>query len=128
MRHSVGGSSNSYWCYKGLLLAMVDADGLFTYISASAPGNVGDSGPYSRSALERDIDDGMLRKFQFELPVVGQTHRIYPYLVGDAALAFDMHMLKVADPAQDELDVRFSCRLINVRRGSDLGFRGLKGR
>ena len=79
-RHSVGGNSDSYWCYKGypaiLLLAMVDADGLFTYISAGAPGNVGDSGPFSHSALKRNIDDSMLRKFQFELPVVGQTHRI----------------------------------------------------
>ena len=131
-RHSVGGDSNSFWCYKGypaiLLLAMVDADGLFTYISAGAPGNVGDSGLFSRSALKRNIDDGMQRKFQFELPVVGQMHRIYPYLVGDAAFALDMHMLKIIDPAQDELDVRFSCRLINVRRGSELGFGGLKGR
>lgn len=30
--------------------------------------------------------------------------------------------------AQNELDVRFSRRLINVRRGSEHGFGGLKGR
>ena len=115
-----------------MLLARVDVDGLSTYISAGAPGKVGDSGLFNRSALKRNMDDGMLRKFQFELPVVGWTHLIFLVAYSwtqEYAFALDMHMLKTIDPAQDELDVRFSrSRLVNVRRRSELGFGGLKGR
>jgi hypothetical protein len=107
---------------------VVDANLLFTYISSGSPGNVGDAALFNRSILKREIDRGMLRTLMFELPVIGATHHVFPYLVGDAAFGMGQHVIKVVEPANDPASKAMNRRVINSRRGSEIAFQRLKGR
>ena len=66
-----GGDADADWSHKGhtasLLLAICDADGLFLYVNAGAPGTVGDAGLWSRCDLSAAIASGMLNEGSIEL-------------------------------------------------------------
>ena len=53
---------DTYFCYKKftaiIVLACVDARGIFTYVNAGRPGSVGDSYTYRHSIMIRKIASG----------------------------------------------------------------------
>ena len=56
-----GASAEKYWCYKDghaiILLAVVDAAGIFTFIYVGQPATVGDAASFRRSSLRKAIVD-----------------------------------------------------------------------
>ena len=83
MEVPTGVFSDKYWCYKNIyaiiLLAVVDARGIFTSVTVGQPGSVGDGATFNRSKLKRKLESGQL------LPHRGFTRR-FRYLAGQLLL------------------------------------------
>lgn len=129
-----GGDRDAWWMYKGhvasLLLAIVDAKGLFLYVSSGSPSTAGDAGLWARSALKAKFDDGLPEAAAVELEVDDDVSEITGYLVGDAAFAKSKYMMKCIDPPPPlgSAEAKYNRCVINARRGVERSFGILKGR
>ena len=60
-RCQAGGDADAYFCYKqciaALLLAVVDADGRFLWVTDGAPGCVSNAGLWGHDAMRLSIED-----------------------------------------------------------------------
>ncbi|BDA44360.1 probable nuclease HARBI1 [Coccomyxa sp. Obi] len=121
-----------YWCYKGfdalLVLATVDARGVFTCVKAGSPGSVGDAGVYSHTDLKNNIESGVWLSPAAGMQVSGVFVR--PYLVGDAAFAFSNTMMKGynGNPREGTLEHAYNYAHIRTRRVVENAFGILKAR
>ena len=122
---------DSYWCYKNhlsiLILAVVDARGVFTYVNAGSPGSVGDASAYNTSLLARNV---VSRRWlgSCEKVICGKT--VYPFLVGDSAFALSNKMMKCFEDSGHLLPRQetFNYQIIRTRRVVEQAFGRLKGR
>jgi hypothetical protein len=110
-----------------MLLAVVSADMLFTYVNAGAPGNLGDAGLYNASRLWKQVNDRLLRAAKVYIVVENLLHSVYPYFVDNAAFPLTEHILKNddvkrADVRDDPAKLEFNKRLTNCRILSEMVF------
>jgi hypothetical protein len=121
-----------YWCYKGhdaiLLLAVVDARGLFTYIHVGNPGSVGDAATYHLSVLDHKIQFGEWLSQAHAKLIRGVNVR--PFLVADAAFPFQQTMMKAytGDPPRGAKEHAYNYAHVRTRRVVEQAFGRLKGR
>lgn len=121
---------DSYWCYKTytaiLLLACVDARGVFTYVNGGSPGSTGDAAVFNYSRLSRKIKN---RHWLGTHSKVINNMEVKPYLVGDSAFALTSYMMKCYNEGEDAPhQVTFNHRQIRTRRVVEQAFGRLKGR
>ncbi|XP_065193105.1 uncharacterized protein LOC135824300 [Sycon ciliatum] len=120
---------DSYWCYKHriaiLLLAAVDARGIFTYVNVGNPGSVGDAAAYINSRL---FDNLTTRQWLTVPEKTIGNNRVLPYLVGDAAFALSSSLMKCFSNPVTPQEKTFNFRLIRTRRVVEQAFGRLKGR
>lgn len=120
---------DSYWCYKNhiaiLLLAAVDARGIFTYVNAGNPGSVGDAAAYNSSALYSNIKR---RKWLCSSAKLINGVETYPYIVGDSAFALSDTLMKCYTDDTVPRNKTFNFRLIRTRRVVEQAFGRMKGR
>jgi hypothetical protein len=127
-----GEFGHKYWCYKGMdaiiLLAVVDARGIFTYVHAGMPGSVGDAGTYMDTALKRNIMQGVWLPESAAKMV--QNVRVRPYIVADAAFPFSATMMKGfnGDPARGTTEHAYNYAHVRTRRVVENSYGRLKGR
>jgi hypothetical protein len=121
-----------YWCYKGhdaiLLLGVVDARGIFTYVHVGNPGSVGDSGTFHGSTLELKIQSGTWLSANHSRIVEGINIR--PFLVADAAFTFQPTVMKAfgGDPVEGTKEHAYNYSHVRTRRVVEQAFGRLKGR
>jgi hypothetical protein len=127
-----GEFGHKYWCYKGMdaiiLLAVVDARGIFTYCHCGTPGSVGDAGTYMDTALKRNCVNGVwLPESAAE---VIQGVRVRPFIVADAAFPFSATLMKgyPGDPQPGSLEHAYNYAHVRTRRVVENAFGRLKGR
>ena len=121
---------DSFWCYKNytaiLVLACVDARGLFTYVNAGSPGSCGDAAVFNTSNLLKKVKR---RKWLGTHAAVINGMEVLPYLVGDSAFALSSCLLKCYAEGQNAAhQLSFNFRLIRTRRVVEQAFGRLKGR
>ncbi|PNH10497.1 putative nuclease HARBI1 [Tetrabaena socialis] len=129
--------SDVYFCYKKycaiIVLAAVDSLGLFTYVSAGAPGSAGDASTWNHCDLKEDIDAEKL--LVLDEPELRQLHQWAgfqlkrPYIVADTAFALSPTLMKcydVANPTQPQFNFNYS--VIRTRRVVECAFGRLKAR
>jgi hypothetical protein len=127
-----GEFGHKYWCYKGMdaiiLLAVVDALGIFTYCHCGMPGSVGDSGTYMDTALKRNIVNGVWLPDSDAQVIAGV--RVRPHIVADAAFPFSAAMMKgyPGDPASGSEEHAYNYAHVRTRRVVENAFGRLKGR
>jgi DDE superfamily endonuclease len=96
IKRPTGPWGHKYWCYKGmyaiLLLAVVDARGIFTFTDIGRAGSIGDAGCFHASDLKPMLESG--RWFPPTHAKVVAGERMRPYLVADAAFPLMPYMLK----------------------------------
>ena len=118
------------WCYKHytgiLVLACVDARGIFTYVNAGSPGSRGDAAVFNTSRLV-----GKIRKWRW-LGTNGTDisgMHIMPYLVGDMAFGLSPFLMKCyKDDQNAPHQLAFNYRQVRTRRVVEQAFGRLKGR
>jgi hypothetical protein len=123
-----------YWCYKcahaTLLLAVVDAEGLFWYINTDSPGSMRDAAVFSRSKLKRRLERSQWLSAEHAQEVEGVQVR--PYLVADAAFALMPYMMYEVffrgNHHAQSLEGWFNCNVIRTRRVVENAFGRLKNR
>ena len=122
---------DSYFCYKRfhsiIILACVDARGIFTSVNSGRPGSVGDSFTYNHSSLKRNIDIGNWLHVSHSKIINGQEIR--PFLVADSAFSLSPTVMKCfdEDPMRPHY-VSFNYSVIRTRRVVEQAFGRLKGR
>ena len=121
--------SDSYFCYKKfvaiIVLACVDARGVFTYINAGRPGSVGDSYTYRHCAMHHKIEnEEWLSHTQCTISGIN----IKPYIVADAAFPLSSTLMKCFESGQPTYKHSFNYALIRTRRVVEQAFGRLKGR
>jgi hypothetical protein len=127
-----GSFGYKYWCYKGmdaiLVLASVDARGIFTSLSVGAAGSVGDASCYSGSILKQYIDAGIWLPESFSKVISDVVVR--PFLVGDAAFPFSATMMKgfPGNPDVGSEEHAYNYAHVRTRRIIENAFGILKGR
>ena len=96
-RAQTAGDTDACWCYKGhiasLSLTIVDSDGLSLYVSAGAPGAMGDAGLWATARLKALIDAGRI-PYGERLEVGTEELFVQGYLVGNAAFGLSKTMQK----------------------------------
>lgn len=110
METPTGMYNDKYQCYKNIhaiiLLAVVDARGIFTSVNIGQPASVGDGATFNRSKLKQHIESGSyLPRLGFlrRLPIPFGRGRVSvrPYIVADAAFSLSSYMMKAfTDPAE----------------------------
>ena len=128
-----GGDTDAYYGYKGfissLLLAVVDGSGCFSYVSAGAPGCMGDTGMFARSGLKKLINTGILKQHEVNLRIGDEIHKAHPYMVGDSAFSCTEYMMACHPVAlEGSPEEKFNRRCINTRRKVECAFGRLKAR
>ena len=121
---------DSYWCYKQftdmLILACVNARGVFTYLHAGNLGKVGDATTFKTSWLPDKISR---RKWLGSHSAIVDEVEFSPYLVWNDAFALSPNMLKChPDPVNEEHQKAFNYRLMPTHRVVKQAFGRLKGR
>ena len=120
---------DSYFCYKKfiaiIVLACVDARGIFTYINAGRPGSVGDSYTFRHSSLFQKIANG---EWLSHPPKMLGGVNVKPYIVADAAFPLSATVMKCYDANQPSQRRSFNYSLIRTRRVVEQAFGRLKGR
>lgn len=124
-----------YFCYKKycaiILLACVDANGLFTYIHAGTPGQAGDAAIWNKCSLHDDLPDILKipegHASDWMLPGTNQV--MQPFIVADSAFALSKYVMKcyeVDNPTMDQFN--FNYAVIRTRRVVECAFGRLKAR
>ena len=121
---------DTYWCYKQhvaiLLLAVVDARGIFTDVNTGGTGSVGDAAAYNTSRLARNVQS---RKWLGDSGKIINGKLVHPFLVGDSAFALSTTMMKCyGENDQAPHHNTFNWCLIRTRRVVEQAFGHLKGR
>ena len=120
---------DTYFCYKKfiaiIVLACVDARGIFTSVNAGRPGSVGDSYTYRHSEMYKRIKQGEWLGHP-QRTIEGDT--IKPFLVADAAFPLEAICMKCYDVPQTPQARSFNYSLIRTRRVVEQAFGRLKGR
>jgi hypothetical protein len=101
-----------YYCYKKypaiVLLACVDAAGLFTYVTAGMPGSAGDASTWNSCGMMAKVESGEWLRLPDDAPAFrAGTTNIKPCIVADSAFALSPHLLKCYDtmsPAKEQFD------------------------
>jgi DDE superfamily endonuclease len=135
-RKMAGGDTDAFYGYKGfvstLLLAVVDASGLFIYVNGGAPGSCGDTGMFAASSLKKLINvNGIFQQTTTKITVDDVEHELHPYLVGDSAFVLQPYMMVNwgRPPAPRHTPKgQFDYRVTNARRGVERALGRLKGR
>ena len=101
---------NSYYCYKSfiaiVILAVVDARCIFTYIDAGRAGSMGDAYTYNHSSLKHRISSGQWLRHPGRII---KDVLVKQYLVGDSAFALSPYLIKGFQyPPQPRLLVNFN--------------------
>lgn len=120
-----------YWCYKNftaiLLLACVDARGIFTFIDVGKPGSVGDASVFNDSTLKHRFCTN-----NFSAQHVRRIHGVAvpPLLVADSAFPLFPTIMKcfAPDPPYGGKNWYFNFCVIRTRRVVEQAFGRLKGR
>jgi hypothetical protein len=83
-----GCEAHEFYCYKRmmalLMMAIVDAEGMFLWIRADCPGSQGDAGVWRHTQLRVDIEAGGTG---IKVPVTdtdGKLHAIEPWIAADS--------------------------------------------
>jgi hypothetical protein len=122
---------DSYWCYKHghaiIVLGVVDARGIFTFVDTGRAGSVGDSVAWQKSAMKGKVDSG---EWLDAPPLTLRGVQIKPYLVADAAFAFGPKMMKCyeGEHARGTDKAFLNYAIIRTRRVVETAFGRLKGR
>ena len=120
---------DTYFCYKKfiaiIVLACVDARGIFTYVNAGRPGSVGDSYAYRNSIMHQKIASGEWLAHPTR-SIAGVN--IKPFLVADSAFPLSASCMKCYDVGQPAYRRSFNYSLIRTRRVVEQAFGRLKGR
>ena len=107
---------DSYRCYKQhtaiLILAVVDARGVFTYVNSGHPGSVGAAAAFNTSRLYQKLQT---RAWLGDNSKLINGARVFPYIVGDSAFALSS-TLKCFDGEALLHQHTFNYRLIRMRR------------
>ena len=127
---------DKYWCYKGIyainLLAVCDANCIFTYVDAGQPGSVGDGASFLRSDLKQGLEKGTVLPMSQYKTIQGPNGLIpvRPFLVGDAAFSLAPYMQKsfTGEPRPHTEEHAFNWCHIRTRRVIENAFGRLKGR
>ncbi|XP_068085542.1 putative nuclease HARBI1 [Anabrus simplex] len=122
-------SGSSFYNYKGyfsiVLLALVDADGLFIVIEAGDYGRNSDGGVLRNSALGRNLQQGTLNiPDPKRLPKDDDHCSPFPYFfVGDEAFPLQKHIMRPY-PRRELTNERriFNYRLSRARKSVECGF------
>ena len=122
---------DAYWCYKNYcaitILAVVDADGLFTYVDAGRAGSLGDAFTYNHSGLKARIETGDWLNERHSQVVNGR--RVRPYLVADSVFALSSTVIKGYDhPPAPGHQRSFNAAVVKARRVVETTFGKTKGR
>jgi hypothetical protein len=122
---------DSYWCYKHghaiIVLGVVDARGIFTFVDAGRAGFVDDSVVRQKCAMKRKVDSG---EWLDAPPLTIHGVQIKPYVVADAALAFGPKMMKCyeGEHAAGTDKAFLNSAVIRTRRVVETAFGRLKVR
>lgn len=126
------GDGDAYWCYKKypsiIVLALVNHEGRFIYVSSGSPGSIGDASTWNKSSLLRKLSSLMVMP-EGSQPRVCDGLEITPFIVADAAFGLGVHVMKcyeVLKPTPEEFN--FNYALIRTRRVVECAFGRLKGR
>ena len=92
---------DTYFCYKKfiaiIVLACVDARGIFTYVNAGRPGSVGDSYTYRHSLLFQKIASG---EWLAHSPRTISGVNVKPFIVADSAFPLSSTCMKCYEVGQ----------------------------
>ena len=121
---------DAYWCYKSfpaiIVLATVNADGLYTYIDAGRAGSLGDAFTFNQSQLQRNLENGT---WLGEDTRVEGGHRIRQYLVADSAFALSPYLMKgYPHPPQPGIQQNLNRAVCRARKISEQAFGSTKER
>ncbi|XP_065175529.1 uncharacterized protein LOC135805424 [Sycon ciliatum] len=121
---------DSYWCYKSypaiIILAVVDADGIFTYVDVGRAGSLGDAYTFNNSSLKRKLQT---RSWLQSTTKLISGHRIKPYLLADSAFGASEHVVKAyKHPPQPGQQATFNSAVNKGRKVVEQAFGRLKGR
>ena len=109
---------DTYFCYKKfiaiIVLACVDARGIFTYVNTGRPGSVGDSYTY--------------RQWLANFPRTISGVNVKPSIVADSAFPLSSTCMKCYEVGQPAYRRSFNYSLIHTRRVVEQAFGCLKGR
>ena len=119
---------DTYFCYKRftaiIVLACVDARGIFTYVNAGRPGSVGDSYAYRHSILFRKIESG---EWLAHSPRTISGVNVKPFVIADSAFPLASTCMKCYEVGQPAYRRSFNYSLIRTRRVVEQAFGRLKG-
>ena len=120
---------DTYICYKKfcaiLVLACVDARGIFLYVHAERPGSVSDSYAFRHSPLYKKIHSG---EWLAHTSTLIEGVHVKPFLVADAAFPLDSTCMKCYHDTGPISNYKhsFNYRLIRTRRVVEHTFGRLK--
>ncbi len=118
---------DTYFCYKKftaiIVLACVDARGIFTYVNAGRPGSVGDSYTYRHSVMRQNVASG-----EWHSPRTIEGVSVKPFVVADSAFPLEPTCIKCSRlVGQHPYRHSFKYSLIRTRRVVEQAFGRLKG-
>ncbi|KAK9882527.1 hypothetical protein WA026_021874 [Henosepilachna vigintioctopunctata] len=103
-----------YYNYKGsnsiVLLALVNANYMFTYVNIGVNGRISDGGVFSRSNLCNGMKSNLLN-FPETVELPGTTEKVPYVIVGDDAFPLLTNLMK----PYPERDLTHDCRIFNYR-------------
>ena len=110
-----------------VILAVDDAEGLFTYVDAGRAGSLGDAFMYNHSGLKAKVEAGEWLDSQEHSQMVNGC-RVGPYLVADSVFALSRSLLKGYDyPPQPGHQRSFNAAVVKARRVVEVVFGRTKG-
>ena len=121
---------DSYWCYKRyptlLILAVVDADSIFTFVDAGRAASLGNAYVYNWSCLRQKLDGGSWLPASVTKLVSGQ--RVKPYLLAGSAFGASEHVVKeFKHPPEPGRQTSFISAVNQGRKVVEQAFGRLKG-
>ena len=137
MQAPTGLYREKYACYKGFpavnLLAVCDANCIFTYVDVGHAGTVGDAAAFHRSDLKKALEDCLVFPMSHAQTIQGPYGGVIPvrpFLVGDSAFPFAPYLMKniLGDPLDHTDEHAYNYCHVRTRRVIENAFGRLKGR
>lgn len=92
-----GNNGSEFYNYKGafsiVLMALVDANYLFSYVDIGCQGRISDGGVFRNTSLFKKLEQNELH-IPIDEPLPPETDKIPYVFVGDDAFALGKHMMK----------------------------------
>lgn len=121
---------NAYWCYKQfysiLVLAVCDANLLFTFVDAGEAGAAGDAHVWNKCLFKRALLAGVMDRVPACTTSNGTV--VHSYVVGDGAFALDGRVMKCYTVPIGMQQEAFNAAVIRTRRVIENAFGHLKMR